>query len=174
THVPLPSSLVYLACQGGQKSHVASQGHRSRAILVTGVRMAFIDEPFVKIDWDTSTQCIVADWKGVGRGAAYRAALDRSLELVRKHKASRWLGIMLEANGVMAPEDAEWLRVDWFPRLLAAGGRRFAVVLPAQALAAMQLNRIKREIDADKPDPNAFLNRYFDNVAEARAWLAQS
>ena len=72
--------------------------------------MPFIDEPFVKIDWDEKTQCIVADWKGVGRGTAYRSALDRSLELVRKHKARKWLGIMLETSGVMAPEDAEWLR----------------------------------------------------------------
>ena len=118
--------------------------------------MPFIDEPFVKIDWDAKSQSIVADWKGVGRGAAYRAALDRSLELVR------------------TLADAEWLRVDWFPRLLAAGGRRFAVVLPPQALAALQLNRIKREIDAGKPNPEAFLNRYFDDLAEARAWLAAS
>jgi hypothetical protein len=136
--------------------------------------MPFIDEPFVKIDWDEKSRCIVADWKGIGRGATYRAALDRSLELVRKYRARNWLAIMLEAQGVMAQDDAEWLRVDWFPRLLAAGGRRFAIVLPAQALAAMQLNRIKREIDASKPDPDAFLNRYFDDLAEARAWLAQS
>ena len=136
--------------------------------------MPFIDESFVKIDWDEQNQCIVADWKGIGRGGAYRAALDKSLELVKKHKARRWLGIMLEANGVMAPEDAAWLKDDWFPRLLAAGGRRFAVVLPGPALSALQLNRIKREIDAGKPDPNAFLNRYFDNVADARKWLAES
>jgi hypothetical protein len=136
--------------------------------------MPFVDETFVKIDWDETTQCIVADWKGVGRGPAYRAALDRSLELVRRHRARKWLAIMLHAAGVMAPDDAEWLRVDWFPRLLAAGGRRFAVVLPAQALASMQLNRIKREIDAEKKDPDAFLNRYFDNLDEARAWLAGS
>jgi hypothetical protein len=134
--------------------------------------MPFIDEAFVRIDWDEKAQCIVADWKGVGRGAAYRGALDRSLELVRKHGARRWLGNMLEAAGPLAPEDAEWLRIDWFPRLLKAGGRRFAVVLPPQAIAALQLNRIKREIDIGKKDPDAFENRYFDNLAEARAWLA--
>jgi hypothetical protein len=135
--------------------------------------MAFIDEPFVQIDWDEPGQCIRADWKGaVGRGEPYRAALDRSLALVRKYNARNWLAVMLESSGVMTPEDTEWLRVDWFPRLLAAGGRRFAVVIPAQALAALQLNRIKREIDAEKKDPNAFLNRYFDNIPEARAWLA--
>jgi hypothetical protein len=136
--------------------------------------MSFIDEPFVKIDWDEKSKCIVADWKGVGRGAAYRAALDRSLDLVRKHHAKKWLAIMLDASGVMSPEDSEWLRVDWFPRLLAAGGRRFAIVLPPQALAAMQLNRIKREIDAEKESPDAFLNRYFDDVTKARTWLAES
>lgn len=136
--------------------------------------MPFIDEPFVKIDWDEETRSIVADWKGVGRGAAYRAALDRSLELVRKHGARRWLGIMLEVTGVMSPEDSEWLVHDWLPRLLAAGCRRLAVVLPPQALAAMQLNRLKREIDAEKPDPEAFHNRYFDDLAEAHAWLAEA
>jgi hypothetical protein len=136
--------------------------------------MAFVDESFVKIDWDEKSGWVVADWKGIGRGAAYRAALDRSLELVRKHKARKWLAIMLEAAGVMAPDDAEWMRVDWFPRLLAEGGRRFAIVIPPQALEAMQMNRIKREIDREKPDPDAFANRYFDNVDEARRWLSES
>jgi hypothetical protein len=133
--------------------------------------MPFIDESFVKIDWDEQRQCIVADWKGIGRGEAYRSALDRSLELVRMHRARRWLGIMLEASGTMSPEDTKWLKDDWFPRLLEAGGRKIAIVLPAQALVALQMNRLKREIDAEKPDPEAFLNRYFDNVEEAEAWL---
>ena len=135
--------------------------------------MPFIDESFVKIDWSEEDECIVADWKGVGRGAEYRAALDRSLELVRRRKARRWLAIMVEAQGVMAPEDTEWLVHDWFPRLLALGAKRFAVVLPPQALAAMQLNRLKREIDEEKESPDAFRNRYFDDVDKARAWLAE-
>jgi hypothetical protein len=136
--------------------------------------MPVIDEPFVKIAWDEKGQWIFADWKGtIGTGAAYRGALDRSLELVRKHRARRWLANMLESTGVMAPDDAEWLRADWFPRLLAAGGRRFAVVMPAQAIATLQLNRIKREIAAEN-DPNAFVNRYFDNLPEARTWLTGS
>jgi hypothetical protein len=44
-------------------------------------------------------------------------------------------------------------------------------VLAAQAL---QLNRIKREIDASKEDPNVFPNRCFDNLGEARDWPAKS
>jgi hypothetical protein len=136
--------------------------------------MPFIDEPFVKIDWDEKGQCVVADWVGAGRGAPYRAALDRSLDLVKKHKARRWLAIMHESSGVLPPEEADWMQRDWFPRLLAAGGRRFAIVVPKAALAALQLNRIKREIDSEKPDPDAFLNQYFDDVGEARAWLSEN
>ena len=135
--------------------------------------MPFIDEPFVKIDWEPESGCIVADWKGIARGATYRAALDRSLELVKTHGARRWLGNMLEAQGVMSQEDSDWLVNDWFPRLLALGAKRFAVVLPPHALAAMQLNRMKKVIDEEKPDPNVFQNRYFDNVEEARAWLGR-
>jgi hypothetical protein len=136
-----------------------------------GGDMPFIDEPFVKIDWDGQLRAIVAEWKGIARGETYRAALDRSLELVRQHHARRWLGDMLEASGVMSQEDSDWLARDWFPRLLAAGGRRFAVVMPPQTLAAMQMNRLKREIAAEN-DPDAFITRYFDNLDEARAWLA--
>jgi hypothetical protein len=135
--------------------------------------MPFIDEPFVQIDWDEKSQAIVAEWKGSARGEAYRSALDRSLELVRRHKARRWLAIMLESTGVLPPEDAEWLQHDWFPRLLAAGGRRFAIVLPAAGLAALQLNRIKKSIDEEKDDVHTFANRYFDDVKKARAWLAE-
>jgi hypothetical protein len=133
--------------------------------------MAFIDEPFVRIDWDEANQCITAEWKGNAHGSVYRSVLDRSLDLVRKHKASRWLAIMVESSGVISPEDSAWLSGDWFPRLVSAGGRRFAIVLPPKGLAALQLNRIKREIDSSKDDPNAFANQYFDDVAVARAWL---
>jgi len=136
--------------------------------------MAFIDEPFVRIDWDEECKCIVAEWKGNARASSvYRATLDRSLQLVKKHSASRWLAIMIESSGVISPEDTEWLQKDWFPRLIGAGGRRFAVVLPPKGLAALQLNRIKRDIDSDKADPNAFANQYFDDVSIARAWLTK-
>jgi len=136
--------------------------------------MAFVDTPFVTIDWDEPSRSIVAEWKGpIGRGAAYRAALDRSLELVKQRGARRWLAVMLESTGVLPQEDSTWLVHDWFPRLLAAGGQRFAVVIPPQALAAMQLNRLKREIDSEKENEAAFQNRYFDNLGEARAWLAK-
>ncbi len=47
------------------------------------------------------------------------------------------------------------------------------MVLPPQALAAMQLNRMKKEIDDDKETPDVFQNRYFDNLAEARVWLTR-
>jgi hypothetical protein len=136
--------------------------------------MPFIDEPFVKIDYEEASQSVVADWRGpIGRGPGYRSALDRSLELVKARGAKRWLGNMLESTGVMSPEDSSWLVNDWFPRLLATGAKRFAVVIPPQALAAMQLNRLKRDIDAEKESPDVFQNRYFDNLAEARAWLAK-
>src|SRR5262245_1596227 len=126
---------------GGPPSYHCGRGRLRASIGVhAGLNhgrgtMAFVDEPFVKIDWDEKLQSIVADWKGIGGGEAYRWALDRSLELVRARKARRWLGIMLDASGVMSQDDTDWLVRDWFPRLLAAGGRRFAVVLPPQALA---------------------------------------
>ncbi len=136
--------------------------------------MPFIDEPFVKIDWEESTKAVVADWKGpIARGPAYRKVLDRSLELVKAKNAKRWLGNMLDSTGVMSPEDSTWLVNDWFPRLLGLGAKRFAVVIPPQALAAMQLNRLKRDIDAEKESAEVFQNRYFDNLAEARAWLTR-
>src|SRR5260370_26048815 len=109
--------------------------------------MAFIDLPFVKIDWDEPSRSVVAEWRGpIGRGEAYRAALDKSLELVRTRAARRWLAVMLDSTGVLSPDDSTWLVRDWFPRLLALGAKRFAIVVPPQALAAMQLNRLKREI----------------------------
>ncbi len=137
--------------------------------------MPFIDEPYVKIDYEETIKSIVAVWRGpIGRGPGYRAALDRALELVKARSARGWLADMLESTGVMSPEDSSWLVNDWFPRLLATGAKRFAVVIPPQALAAMQLNRLKRDVDAEKESPDVFANRYFDNLAEARAWVAKS
>lgn len=62
-------------------------------------------------------------------GERFRTILDKGLELFIQHGACRWLSDD-RGNGPLTPEDSEWASEDWSPRVIAAGWKYWAVVMP--------------------------------------------
>jgi hypothetical protein len=65
--------------------------------------------------------------------------------------------------------DQEWIDTSWFPRIIAAGLRRMAVVIPKSGLARTNLEDIISRVPADKIDVE-----FFATVAEAEVWISAS
>lgn len=71
-------------------------------------------------------------------GLNFREVLNTGAKTLEKHQASKWLSDD-RANSVLSPEDTEWSKTDWFPRAIKAGWKYWALVVPQNMLARMNM-----------------------------------
>ena len=119
------------------------------------------------VKWDGAGAIVVVEWEGWANSTEFAALLDAGVRALKDHAGSRWLADC-RLQKVLLPADQERAGREWLPRALAAGLKRFAVVLPASGLARMNLK------DSLNAVPSARLEvGYFDTVDQAREWLAR-
>jgi SpoIIAA-like len=119
----------------------------------------------VALAWDRELSSVVVTWRGHATAADFRRLLAAEVASLRNHDGSRLLAdCRLQRRldqDVQDEADQEWVE-----QALAAGLRHFAVVLPNDRDAAIdvmdRLGRIGRErIDV----------RFFQDPPAARRWL---
>jgi hypothetical protein len=106
------------------------------------------------------------EWQGWADPAEFAAALEAGLGALIEHRGSRWLADCRDMKTIQQ-SDQEWLDTSWFPRVITAGLRRMAVVIPKSGLAMTNLEDIMRKVPADKIDVE-----FFATVAEAEKWIS--
>jgi hypothetical protein len=126
----------------------------------------FFNRPGVAIvSWEAASRAVFIEWQGWASPEEFAAALDSGVATLIAHHSRLWLA---DCRGMRAVQqsDQEWIDKHWFPRVIAAGLKRMALVIPTSTLAAMNLKDIMGRI------PNTTLDvSYFGSVAEARTWL---
>jgi hypothetical protein len=126
----------------------------------------FFNVPGVAVvKWDPTLQAAHIEWQGWANPTEFAAANDAIIRALSGHHGSRALGDCRSMK-VIQESDQEWSSRDWFPRALAAGLRRMALVIPRSGLAAMNVRDILSRIPGTKLDV-----AYFATVEEARTWL---
>jgi hypothetical protein len=126
----------------------------------------FFNRPGVAIvKWDPGLQAVSTEWQGWADRSEFLAVLDASLAAIKRHHASRGLVDSLKQEA-LSPPDQDWVNQDWFPRALAAGLRRLALVIPESALVMMSIEDVLSRVRGTMLDV-----AYFATVAEARTWL---
>ena len=119
------------------------------------------------VRWDPTARLVLVEWEGWADSAEFAALLDAEVRALSEHRASRLLADC-KRQKVLRPEDQERADKEWLPRALAAGLKRFAIVLPTSVLAAMNLQDRLGRVPSTTIDI-----AYFDGVDEARAWLTR-
>ena len=140
------------------------------AAVSVGVRFrVYFNEPgLVTVGWSSTAQMVHVEWKSSVNGSQLRTAIERGVVALSKNHGSRWLADC-QSLGPISEEDQEWLDQDWFPRALAAGLRRMAIVLPWQDVARMNVEDIMGRV------PETQMERaYFETVWRAQEWLTRS
>lgn len=127
--------------------------------------MIHLSEPWLQIRWDEATQSVWMEWRAYAEGSAYRDGLDVGLALLRQKKGSRWLAD-LRLLGPVRQVDQQWTNQDWFPRALGAGVRFMAMVSPKAAVSRLSVKQIMSKVNETR-----LMTAYFDDTAEAKAWL---
>lgn len=65
--------------------------------------------------------------------------------------------------------DQDWIDASWFPRALAAGLMRIAVVVPKRGLAMMNIDAMVAKV------PHTPMEiRNFPTIEQAQEWLAEA
>jgi hypothetical protein len=119
------------------------------------------------VRWDQGGQVVLVEWEGWADSTEFKELLDAEIRALQQHRGSRLLADCRQQK-VISPADQQRANQEWLPRALAAGLKRFAVVLPKSGLAEMNLR------DALGKVPETALQvAYFATLEEGKAWLAQ-
>jgi hypothetical protein len=124
------------------------------------------DDTFLKILWDGNTSVIGIDWKEATTSMTdddFKAELERFAGFVEAKKAQGILVDVARFRHKMGPGVQEWRVKNISTRYSAAGVRRFAFLLPADAPVPPMMNQ--------SATGENFLTSGFNSVEQAMAWL---
>lgn len=99
-------------------------------------------------------------------GQAFRDVLTRGADVLEKYKATKWLSDDRN-NSALPKDDEKWGNEVWFPRVLKAGWKHWAIVQPAKAVGQLNMKRFQENFVA--LGVNAHM---FSDVDEAMKWLS--
>ena len=100
------------------------------------------------------------------RGAPFREMLNAGALAMEQRLSQKWLSDDRN-NSALPEEDEKWSNEDWVPRVIRAGWKYWAVVIPTKAVG--QLN-IQRFVEAFAS--HGVTVQVFTDPDEAMTWLA--
>ncbi len=106
-------------------------------------------------------------WFGFVESADFRRTLDECIPYVLEFEPTHWLGNN-KLMRVIAPNDQDWTSEYWFPRLLQNDFKKMAIVEAEDIFNKRGVQKIVSKASGII----TFDTMYFDDVEEARAWLA--
>jgi len=128
----------------------------------------YFDAPGVaSVRWDEDGQLVLVEWQGWANAAEFSELLEAEIAALRKHHGTRMLADCRRQKGLSAADQDRANEV-WLPRALAAGLKRFAVVVPSSGLAEANLKDRLGKVRAA-----ALEVAYFATPDEARDWLGR-
>jgi hypothetical protein len=99
-----------------------------------------IDTASVVLRYHPHTKIVHHELKRFVYGQEFRDVLEKGLQTFIAHGAVKWLSDD-RGNGPLTPADSEWALTDWAPRVIAAGWKYWAVVMPEKVLGQMNMRR---------------------------------
>jgi len=124
-----------------------------------------IDNEFATLWYHPEKKMVHHQIKKFVFGPDLRAILDAGHKQMVANGGTKWLSDD-RANNALKPDDEAWARTDWFPRVLKAGWKSWAVVLPEKIVGQMNIKRFTETYA--EAGVKAML---FSNPEEAMAWL---
>jgi len=98
-------------------------------------------------------------------GKPFRELLTKGAELFEERHADKWLSDD-RGNTALHPDDSKWAIEEWSPRVIKAGWKYWAIVMPDAALGKLNMKRfivMYRDLGVEVD--------VFGSPDEALAWL---
>ncbi|MBO8131378.1 MAG: hypothetical protein H0Z29_07665 [Candidatus Marinimicrobia bacterium] len=98
-------------------------------------------------------------------GEGFRQTMMNAADAFEKYGCTKWLSDDRE-NSALRPEDIEWGQKVWEPRVLKAGWKHWAVILPEKVVGQMNMKKI-----IDRYKSIGVNVKVFSDSEEAMEWL---
>jgi hypothetical protein len=98
-------------------------------------------------------------------GENLRQLLLTGYETLKKNACKKWLSDDLN-NGPLLKEDEAWAKTSWFPNVVKAGWKFWAIVMPAQVIGQLNMKRF-----VDDYAKAGITVSVFSESDKALAWL---
>lgn len=128
------------------------------------------------LSYDPSIPCSHMVWHGFASSQDFRAACLRAYELTRQHRLSK--GISDARNlRIISLADQQWFLEEYLPMVLdlrISTNYYSAVLMPKDFFGRQSIDTIADQVEnvmEHRYQGIQITTRYFDNEAEARAWL---
>ncbi len=125
-----------------------------------------LDDADAAIEVHPDQKLVRLIWKRPMAGEAYRAVLERLLELVRSEGLRLWLSDGRKAGPILY-DDQVWTMSTFTPRVMEAGLERIAIVSSEDVLNKLAVDRMVNATPASAPYDIGF----FEDPAIAQLWL---
>lgn len=99
-------------------------------------------------------------------GDKLREILTKGFEALKQKGAKKWLSDD-SLNGPLLKDDEAWCKGEWFPKVVKAGWKFWAIVMPAQVLGQINMKRFIEEYAKAGIAVNLF-----SDADKALTWLA--
>lgn len=128
-------------------------------------RLTLLENDVASLWWYPDEKIIHHQFRAFTCGEQFCGVLEKGLEAFREYGASKWLSDD-RGHCVVTDEDTEWVIQSWSPRVIAAGWKHWAVVVPAKVVGQMSMRRWIKRFEAMGITVQAFTD-----PDEAMAWL---
>ncbi|MFO0575818.1 MAG: hypothetical protein U1A78_17615 [Polyangia bacterium] len=127
--------------------------------------MIVYKDHWLTLRWDESLQAAWAQGSAYAEGAELRPGYDAILALCRSKQNRRYIGDARDLAPI-SPSDQRWINEEFMPKLIAAGVRFMAVVIPRASVARLSVRQVLSRVH-----DVSFVTAYFDDLEAARDWL---
>ena len=128
--------------------------------------IVILEDPSYSLRFHPQDKIVHHELRAYVHGAAFRNILDKGLDAFKKFGANKWLSDD-RGNNALTEEDAQWAQNDWAPRVIAAGWKFWAVVMPEKVMGQINMKRWIKEYSDRGVTVRAFID-----PDEAYVWLA--
>lgn len=112
---------------------------------------------------------VAMTWKGFIPSAKYREALEKTLEIARKHRIKYWISDIRQMK-VISAKDQEWAATVWLSNAVAAGCyEKQAVIMSEDVFGQASAKNILTTVQNKQIEIQNFVSK-----DQAKKWLAEN
>ncbi len=118
------------------------------------------------VEWLDNIKTVLVVWQGFSKGESHRQLAEKALTLAVSKKCYKWLADACNM-GMLTPEDQEWWAKVMLPKMAQMGIRYNVIVTPKSMLTNISVKQTIMKVGKLE-----LVTQNFDDLAEAKAWLA--
>ena len=131
----------------------------------TTTTMTVIDNDHASLWFHPRKKIVHHQFHQFVHGQYFREPLEKGAELFEKYGAKKWLSDD-RGNGALSKEDSDWALGVWQPRVMKAGWKFWAIVMPEKVIGQMNMRQWAKTYSE-----NGIEVQIFSDPDEAMAWL---